>query len=359
MKPHEQFKLILTIIGFLIFYSLIFTQIASKLSPEFNAQINPPTETPSPIIRHSITLKEDFKQLWMVTRAQVLEGTHLNAAESQVCFVGSFEMDVLSDEIICLDEKDGHLLQEINAGTTEDLVMSNAGIYVITSNYGFYSLKKLDLKSGEEVWSSKIGQKAFVLHIVDDQIQVITSAGALWIFNTDGKIIQKINEPILPGLGSIGPIISLPDVTFYASGSLEARDTQHGNLIWSSNEIGSWGLPSIAADTVVFSDSHSWLQGTFWGFDRKTGVPLWKIEDITSNAVYSPAKRAFYMLRRDGALLAVDEKSGNSKVVVQFSGETAFNGRIMYGFALSYDKDSHILFASLGDSHQLFAIEEQ
>jgi outer membrane protein assembly factor BamB len=358
MKPHKQLSFFFAIIGVIIIITLIFTQIASKLSPEFNTKINPPTETPPPIIQHSVPSEGNFKQLWMVDRVQEKVDTNLNAVEGKVCFLGSFRTEDLSNEIFCLDEKDGHLLLDIDAGTIEDLVMSKTGIYIITSNYESYLLKKIDPTSGELIWRSQIGRKAFHLNIVDDQIQVLTYAGALWIFDFDGKLIRKINEPILPGLGSTGPIISLPDLTFYNSGNLEAYDTQHGNLVWSSNDGGSWGLPTIAVDTVVFSNNYSRNYGTFFGFDRKSGILLWKVKDITSNAVYSPAKHVFYMLRMDGALLAVDERSGNQQVIVQFSGDTTFHGGIVYGYKLAFDKGSHILFASLGDSHQLFAIEE-
>ena len=315
---------------------------------------------PMPVVVNHIAEEiNGLTQLWSRDDVYILqENKTLDISMGVGCFVGDLGKELKYDQLTCLESGTGEILwKREEAATGGLLAVTPQGVFVTNTanNSGANTLSKYDLQIGNLVWRKKwFDSNPITLRFFDNQIQLTTwkPGRDLWVYDTDGKVLKKINNT--------DAVLITPDVTYVSVTGLQAVKTDTSEVLWEHLDTGLY--MHILTQDKIFSRSES-NSGMVYALDRETGELLWQVSDIvySSNIAHSPEKQIVYALRKNGDLLAVDENTGAVSIAAKFS-STPFLFIVAgtaQAYELAYDQDAHILLVSLGDGHQLFAFREE
>jgi len=282
------------------------------------------------------------------------------ASNGKVVFIGGMSNDE-GTRLLCLDGSSGKVAWE-----REDQRREQRGrLRVISATHGeFYagysgvpSVKKLDLSTGDVLWSQSLSGRGFVyLFVIGNEVQISTTPEWFSKLHADsGEVIEKVRGREI--------FISTPKITIapILMNELQAEETVTGNMIWRVSLDRELRVAPLFTEDVIYLRSGGTM-GSVYAMQRSTGKILWKTDNnVISNIVISPAKKLAYVLTRDGKLLGIDIDNGASTTLIEFSNVPfVLNGEdIVGGYELAYDQTTKSLFILLGDSRQLFAFKEK
>ena len=321
------------------------------------------TEPTPVLVSHTAEELNGLTQLW--SRDDIYELSNgddkktLDASISIACFIGDLGKPQQYDQLICFNDETGKVKWKGVTALAGLLAATPVGLFVAdlgNSLSGFSGLNKYDLQSSKLIWRKDfIDSNPTGLAFFDNQVQLITwkPGQRLWVFDTNGNILKVINNT--------HAFLTTPEVTFFSGTGIRAERTDTGDVLWDYIDT-SFTLTPIFTQDKIFCHSQSYSE-TAYALDRNTGKVLWRVQDLVdgSSLAYSPEKRRVYALRKDGALLAIDEDTGEINIAAKFSSPLFLP--IIDGTAeayeLAYDQQQNILLVSLGDGHQLFAFKEE
>ena len=321
------------------------------------------TEPTPVLVSHTAEELNGLTQLW--SRDDVYELSNgddketLDASISTACFIGDLGKPQQYDQLICFNDETGEVKWKGVKVLAGLLTATPVGLFVADlggSVSGFSGLSDFDLLNGALIWRKDfINSNPTSLAFFDNQVQLITwkPGQRLWVFDTNGNILKVINDT--------HAFLTTPEVTFFSGTGIRAERTDTGDVLWDHIDTSFTFTPIFTQDKI-FCHSQSYSE-TAYALDRNTGKVLWRVQDLVdgSSLAYSPEKRRVYALRKDGALLAIDEDTGEINIAAKFSSPLFLP--IIDGTAeayeLAYDQEQHILLVSFGDGHQLFAFREE
>jgi outer membrane protein assembly factor BamB len=303
---------------------------------------------------HELTIQnEKIKLIWSKSDVYTVWTTFditIDARNNRVCFLGGLDTSTDSD-VVCLNGTNGGELWQADSGTHRSLAMTTDAIYVIYSNST--GIRKYD--TGKVIWSKRlIGTGSNYLNVSDEQLQVLTIPERFWILDLEGNELKSISGEKI--------FTSTNQGEFVESGGIQLVKTESDDVIWQFHDFDDVvEMAPLFTSTNVFVRTGQ-ESGSIFAINRENGSFLWQTDNnIVSNVVYSPSKQAIYALTNDGNLLAIDENSGSTNIIAEFSSVPfVHNGEAnVASYQLAYDINEGILFVSLGDSRQLFALKEE
>jgi outer membrane protein assembly factor BamB len=315
---------------------------------------------PTPAVHHTPLKTSGLSEIWSLPNIYAEQAYYMPemvASAGKVMLVGRMSNNE-EDRLICLDGSSGKVAWERDPEHKERgslSVIYSAPLGLFSGRTGVPSVKKLDLSTGDELWSQSLpGRGLLYIFVNGGEVQIVTTLEWFTRLNAEnGKVIEKINGR--------GILFSTPQITFspILSNNLQAEDTTTGKLIWRVSLDRELRMAPIFTDDIIYLRSGETI-GSVYALKSLTGDTLWKIDNIVSNIAVSPAKKLAYVLTREGKLLGIDIDTGVSTTLIEFSnGPFTLNGEdIVGGYELAYDQTTGSLFILLGDSRQLFAFKE-
>jgi outer membrane protein assembly factor BamB len=316
---------------------------------------------PTPAVHRTPLIISGLSEIWSLPNIYAEQAYYMPkmvASAGKVMLVGRMSNNE-EDRLICLDGSSGKVAWERDLEHKERgrlSVIYSAPLGLFSGRTGVPSVMKLDLSTGDELWSQSLpGRGLLYIFVNGGEVQIVTTLEWFTRLNADnGKVIEKINGR--------GILFSTSQITFspILSNNLQAEDTTTGKLIWRVSLDRQLRMAPLFTDDIIYLRSGETM-GSVYAVQRSTGNILWKIDNIViSNIAVSPAKKLAYVLTREGKLLGIDTDSGVSTTLIEFSnGPFTLNGEdIVGGYELAYDRTTGSLFILLGDSRQLFAFKE-
>ena len=304
---------------------------------------------------HSLEKIQNAKLIWSTKDVYVIWNKFdatLSARDGEVCFLGdsSLHQDKL---LFCLDGQTGELLWKTESGIHSALEVTSDGVFVTYNSPA--EAKKYDRETGIVEWSRSLGGSgSYYFYVVDNRLQISTNPSKIIVLDFDGNLIKEFNS-------GTTTYLSVHDETFIRLNGLVSMDTNTSEVKWEFRDMDNLFdfMPYFSEDKIFVRTG---LQlGSVYALDRKSGVLLWETSGIISNVVHSSSHHSIYALRKDGKLVAFDDKTGNEQIVASFTSVPfilAGNEKVG-GYQIAYDEDNAMLFLSLGDSGQLFAFKEE
>ena len=343
-------------------YLLFLTMIAICIVglAECNPYVVP---RPTPASYHLPSKISGLSEIWSLTNIYTEQDDYMPkmvASAGKVLFVGSISNDH-EDRLICLDGSSGKVSWE----RVDPRYEERGRLRVISATHGeFYagysgvpSVKKLELSTGDVLWSQSLSGRGFVyLFVIGNEIQISTTPE--WfskLYAESGVVIENVQGREI--------YISTPRITIspILMNELQAEETATGKLIWRVRLDHQLRMAPLFTEDLIYLRSGRTM-GSLYAVQLSTGNILWKTDNIViSNITISPSKKLAYVLTRDGKLLGIDMDSGVITTLIEFSnGPFTLNGEdIVGGYELAYDPTTRYLFILLGDSRQLFAFKEE
>jgi outer membrane protein assembly factor BamB len=318
---------------------------------------------PTPAVHHTPLKTSGLSGIWSLPNIYAEQAYYMPkmvANAGRVTLFGSMSNDE-EDRLICLDGSSGKVAWERGdpdhkeRGYLSAISATPSNLYV--GYGGVPSVKKLDLSTGDVLWSQPLpGRGLLYIFVIGDEVQIVTTLEWFTRLNADnGKVIEKVNGR--------GILFSTSQITISPTlmNELQAEDTTTGKLIWRISLDRELRMAPLFTEDAIYLRSGETM-GSVYAVQRSTGKVLWKTDDIViSNIAVSPAKKLAYVLTREGKLLGIDIDTGMSTTLIEFSnGPFTLNGEdIVGGYELAYDQTTRSLFILLGDSRQLFAFKEE
>lgn len=318
---------------------------------------------PTPSVHHTPLKISGLSEIWSIPNIYAEQAYYMPkmvANAGKVVLVGRMLNDE-EDKLICLGGSSGRVAWERGdpehreRGYLSAISATPSNLYI--GYGGVPSVKKLDLSTGDVLWSQSLpGRGLLYIFVIGDEVQIVTTLEWFTRLNADnGEMIEKVNGR--------GILFSTSQITFspILRNNLQAEDTITGKLIWRVSLDRELRMAPLFTDDIVYLRSGETMGGVY-AVQRSTGNILWKIDNIViSNIAVSPAKRLAYVLTQEGKLLGIDIDTGVSTTLIEFSnGPFTLNGEeIVGGYELAYDQTTGSLFILLGDSRQLFAFKEE
>jgi outer membrane protein assembly factor BamB len=312
---------------------------------------------PTPVVVNHVSEEvHGLTQLWSRDDVYVLwENKALDASLGTGCFLGNLGSVLKSNYIICFESETGEIKWRRESALGGKLAMSLRGVFVAYTNSP-NALSRYDLQSGNLIWREEwYESNPLYLLFFNNEVQLITMKPGrrLWVFDANGNVIKRMDNT--------QAFFTTPDVTFFSENGIRAVLTDTNEILWEYIAPAFELMPIFTQDKILCRNESN--SGMAYALDQKTGKLLWQVYDIVyrSTLAYSPAKKLVYALRNNGDLLAIDEDTGETSVAAKFS-STPFlfnNAGTPHAYELAYDQEKHILLASLGDGHQLFAFREE
>lgn len=344
--------------SFLLFLTLI--AICSLGLAECNTYFEPWT---TPASYHLPSKISSLSEIWSLSNIYTEQDDFnpmMVASTGKVLFVGSMSNDE-GTRLLCLDGVSGKVSWERvdpryeERGRLRVISATHGELYAGYS--GVPSVKKLDLSTGDVLWSIPLSGRGFVyLFVIGNEVHISTTPEWYSKINAErGELIEKVHGREI--------YISTSNITIapILMNELQAEDAATGKLIWRVGLDLELRMAPLFMEDVIYLRSGRTM-GSIYAVQRSTGKILWKTDDIViSNITISPAKKLAYALTRDGNLLGIDIDSGVTTTLIEFSnGPFVLNGKdIVGGYELAYDQTTRSLFILLGDSRQLFAFREE
>lgn len=334
----------------LLFSSILVGLIGCVPSPESTFPI--PSSTPVQPIKHQAANITGVETIWTLDDVYVLWNTHdrtLDASGGKTCLLGNLGKRGQYKDFICLESSSGQLLWLKENGVHSTIAVTQDGIIIAYSS-GAY-VNKFDFQTGDLVWRVPLeGTGSIYLYYLDPHVQVSTAnPDKLWTLDIDGEIIRMMDGH--------RTFISANNETYISLNGLQVLRTDTDQVLWKFTQIQRLRQAPLFTAEKIFLRSGESFSGTAYALNRANGDVLWEVPYVIGNLTYSAENQLVYALQEDGSVLAIDENSGQTTVVVQFSPNPFIflDGVDPCAYQLSYDPIEHILVVYLGDSKQLFA----
>jgi outer membrane protein assembly factor BamB len=260
------------------------------------------------------------------------ESTRLVAVEGKIIFIGSITPDN-SVRLIAFDENTGNLIWQLGNNNAITLAASSSMLFV--GEVG--NVTAINPNNGEIVWSSGLPFTNGVtkLLIRNNILYVDTASRNHFLLDTEtGKVLQAISYSV--------DNASNPDVPVWSNHKMDFEFVE--NISFFQKQI-DW--PNITEVEIVATDEIS-------------GTKLWSSTlSIMGQAAVNPL--GIFVLDTNGKLLRLDTKTGAINKLIQFVPfpnklyECPSGGFRDYGYYLTADNNSQMVFIYLGDGAQLFA----
>jgi outer membrane protein assembly factor BamB len=198
------------------------------------------------------------------------------------------------------------------------------------------------------------GPLAFV-NFYKDKMFAYTSNGSFFTLDIgSGQVLKSIGPNLYPV-----PLTIEDDVTYANKNGIIAMDTETGKILWES-EIGrGYTGPLFMDDVIYVREGDSVIPGKVYAIEKTNGGILWKYDaDVISNLCALGSN--LYFLTWDGYLMVVDRITGQEVAKLEFSPRPFLlptAGINSGGYYIAADPQNNIIFVSLGDSYQLFALQ--
>lgn len=317
---------------------------------------------PTPSISHSPLKILRLSEIWSLTNIYTKQDDFMPmmvASAGKVVVIGSMSYDE-ETRLLCLDGTSGNVIwgriepRQGERGYISSIAAAPDGLYAGFG--GVPSIKKLDLSTGDVLWSQSVsGRGLLYKFVIGNELQVSTTPEWFSKLNVeDGEVIEKIQGR------EIYISTSKITVTPILMNELQAEETDTGKQIWRISLDRELRMAPLFTEDIIYLRSGGTM-GNSYAVQSSTGKILWKTDDnVISNIAVSSAKKHAYVLTRDGKLLGIDIDTGVSTTLIEFSnGPFTLNGEdIVGGYELAYDPTTGFLFILLGDSRQLFAFKE-
>jgi len=232
---------------------------------------------------------------------------------------------------------------------------------IATHDSTFYTsnLNKIsayNTENGNILWTNQLpdaGPLVFV-RFNKDKIFAYSSNGTFFILDSRGTVLESRGPLIYPV-----PYI-VDDVTYASGNGIIALDTKTGKTIWKLDIQDAYYTGPLFLNNVIYVRLGSAvIPGNVYAIDKNSGEILWKNnEKVISNVC--PLGSILYFLTLDGYLIGVDQENGQEIARIEFS-PRPFNlptgTRNIGGYYVAADLENNLIFVSLGDSFQLFALQ--
>ncbi len=305
--------------------------------------------------KYFIVQTQGVELAWSIDNAYIIWNKFdntLSADTGQICFLGgqSFQED---KHLICLDSYSGKVLWKKESGMHRALEVTPDGVFVVYSSSA--AAKKFDRITGNIEWEKQLsGSGCYYFYIIDNMLQISTNPTNMSILDLNGNLIKELDS-------GTTTYIYTRNETFVRLNGLISTKTDTGEIRWEFRDMDNvFDFMPVFIDSKIFIRTGIKL-GSVYALDRESGNLLWKTNDIVSNVIYSPRKSSIYVMRNDGRLVALDEKTGKEETIVTFSFPLSVldEERDLGSYQIAYDESAHLLFVSVGNSGQLFAFKEK
>jgi outer membrane protein assembly factor BamB len=285
---------------------------------------------PNPIVTHDTS---NTHPLWVRSSIYTVPDSQSSlVADSGKLFLLGSDNATHRSQVIAFDGDTGDILWRYNFSYVNDgftIIATSSKVLV----GGIGDVVALDAENGQVIWSTEIpfGRSVIALYISGNNLYV----------------------------DSVGSRYSILDI---AKGSIlqsEAYDLGENPPFWKITIGNGWWKNAVLVDDFFYGRTGN-QYGNLHAFELSSRRQLWVSADsIVSNIVATSTD--VYALSLDGNLLLFDPMSGIQTVLGNFS-STPFNlqsnaaGGYLYYYYLAADPESKIIFITLGDSAQLFAV---
>jgi outer membrane protein assembly factor BamB len=326
------------------------------------ANCNPYVITrPTPASHHLPAKISGLSEIWSLANIYTEYADYMPkmiASTGKVMFIGGMSNDE-ETRLLCLDGTSGKIAWEVvprheELGRLSTITPIPDGLY---SGYtGVPSVKKLDLSTGDMLWSQSLpGRGLLYIFVIGHDLQISTSLE--WF----SKLKAESGELIAKEHGR-GILISTSQITYtpILMNELQAEETATGKLIWRVSLDRDLRIAPLFTEDIIYLRSGGTM-GSAYAIERSTGKILWKTNDVVvSNIALSEQGSMAYMLTRNGELWGVKKDTGEITTLIEFSNPpfVLFGEDIVGGYELAYDQMTRSLYILLGDSRQLFAFKE-
>jgi outer membrane protein assembly factor BamB len=233
---------------------------------------------------------------------------------------------------------------------------------IVTHDSVFYTtdlstIHAYNITNGENIGNVDLPYSGTLMSIGfhKGKIFAYSSNGTFFVLDNNGQVQKSMGPNIYPV-----PYIVDDDITYASKNGLVALDTITGEVLWKANTDGtSYTGPLFLDDAIYVRTGSSVIPGNVYAINRNNGEILWK---NNAKAISNPCPLGsnLYFLTWDGYLMVVDRISGQEVAKLEFSSypfllPTA--GVNSGGYYVAADPENNVVFISLGDSYQLFALE--
>jgi outer membrane protein assembly factor BamB len=279
--------------------------------------------------------------------------TTLATAPNRLLALGT--TNTLTCIIYAFDSVTGTLVWDSNGLCPPIIATHNATLYTTDLNTIIYAYNTED---GKLLWVSPLRNAGQLISMTfyKDKIFAYSGNGTFFTMDSHGKMLESKGPYAYPS-----PIIVEDDVTYGYTTTLVAMNTKTGEILWKAPKFDLSAYSGLLFDDEIMylREGSSVVPGNIYAIDKKTGKTLWTNNEKTISNLCSWGSN-IYFLTWDGYLIGVDKKSGQEISRVEFS-KSPFNlpsgTRTVGGYYVAADSQNNIIFVSLGDSHQLFALQ--
>ncbi len=218
------------------------------------------------------------------------------------------------------------------------------------------TIQAFNITNGENIWTTELPYSGNLIFIrfYKNKIFAYSSNDSFFILDANGQVQKSMGPNVYPM-----PYI-MDDVTYASKNGIIAVNTITNKILWEADIRGTYYTGPLFLDDMIFvRTGDSVIAGSVYAIDKNNGLVIWKNDSkVISNIC--PLGKNLYFLTLDGYLMVVDQNSGQEVAKVEFTAHpfvlptAGFSSGAYY---VAADPKNNLIFVSLGDSFQLYALQ--
>jgi outer membrane protein assembly factor BamB len=229
-------------------------------------------------------------------------------------------------------------------------VYGDGVLYVSSQNGRLYAI---DAETGEQIWSSLVGQLPASVAVTNDRIFVNDLNNTTNALRRDsGKTVWSV--PI-KGSGWGAPLVVDGTVYVVSERAAYALESETGSVLWeveTGNHRGFIGSPAFSDGILCFGAG-----GNYFALEAATGKELWKLKGETwfyGSAIFNGL---IYVGNDDGKLHAYDLQSGAERWHSETKGTGWSAPAVADGVVYAGNVDQHLYAFDAASGQELWSFE--
>jgi outer membrane protein assembly factor BamB len=268
-------------------------------------------------------------------------------------FIIGVDVRSRKSKLYSIDSMTGEVIWEWRIHLPSPIAASRETLYQGDYN----TIRAYDIRNGSLLWEAGLNRAGNIMFLSasPEKICVYGSSGKSFTLDDQGHVIKETE------VDQIRFTLICDDITVVSRGyRLEGINNQSGDLLWSTELDDSLGQAPLFWDSMIYIRTGiQEVPGKIIAISRLDGHIAWESE---RNAISNPGVLDSYLfyLGMEGDLILLDRMSGLERFRLKFSPRPFViddsNGNTG-GYYVAADPENRIIFVSLGDSYQVFAIK--
>lgn len=308
---------------------------------------------PSPTLSYQIVENPYLEVKWLKNDLEIAVDENMPRLATGPNRVVALGENLYTQTVYAFDSVSGTVVWQQDFANPDISAIHDSTFYTTNLN----NIYAYNLQNGELLWNHSLPYNGRLLFLTfyKDKLFTYSANGTFLTLDSRGNVLSSKGPLIYPS-----PIVVEDTITYANKNSLIAMDAKTEKILWESAIDGGYFTGVLFSGNTIYVRQGSAIQpGKVYAINKSNGETLWENSENAISNVCALGSN-LYFLTWDGYLVGLDLASGQETVRIEFSPRLFIlggGGSSVHGYYLAADPENNLLFVSLGDSYQLFALQ--